>query len=338
MGVSSGSGDAVETEPSADEQQQEKKDVKESLRARATRWVNGLLPWLETAVLALLLAGLIGLGCWLVASFLDGEDSDCATPERPDLALAGRARWRLVAPSNARLVVALGSSLNQAHDAGAAVSVRRVPRGKSATAMPAGAVVGAFVPSGSLARRARSLGFKPVASAMRNRDGRSVRVQLCVRRPEDRTISGPGRYTGRVVVAGPRLRPTSVPVVVTVKAAVPELILLALAASLLAALLSSSSRPSDATQEELDADRRSQRILQALPLISGIAAGLIAAFVLYADDPTWGAKRGADMAELFFAAFAAAAVGLTTTVKPTRALRRRSARRRAVRRARSNVS
>lgn len=126
-------------------------------------------------------------------------------------------------------------------------------------------------------------------------------------------------------VAGPRLRPVDVPVVVTIKGAVPETLFLAVLVSLIGALGPFSSKPENLDEEQLNT-KQTRRALGWLPVLSGIAAGVLAAFVIYLDDPTWGAERGPDTLKLVVAAYAASTAGLAATAAPTKALRGRLAR------------
>ena len=239
-----------------------------------------------------------------------------------DLARVGRPRWSLARPRNAKLTVALASPVEQAHKAAAWVNVKRV-RGTRRPSLPRGAKVGAIVLPSLPANRSESMGFPLYAKAVRTRDGASVMVTVCVRRPADRSLSAPGRYTGRVRVAGPSLRSATIPYVVTIKAALPEMVGLALLVSLIGALGPFSSRPSEASREELKT--LWQRFLALLPVVSGLLAGLLTAFLVYADDPTWGAQRGSDTINLLVAAYAASTLGLAATALPVRALRKRAA-------------
>lgn len=113
----------------------------------------------------------------------------------------------------------------------------------------------------------------------------------------------------------------------TIKGAVPETLFLAVLVSVIGALGPFSSKPENLDKEQLDTKQtRQQRVLASLPVLSGIAAGVLAAFVIYLDDPTWGAERGADTLKFVVAAYAASTAGLAATAAPTKALRGRLAR------------
>jgi hypothetical protein len=191
--------------------------------------------------------------------------------------------------------------------------------------LPVQTRVGAFV-LGTLSDGGRSIGFPVVAQAARSPDGRGLNVDVCTRRPGDRRGTRPGRYVGRVRVAGPLVNSVDVPVEATIKAARTENVLFAILVAVLGAYLgAANSKPA-----EVDATKVKQRpklhlLLSLLPFVAGVMAGLVAALAVYADDPTFGAHRGTDTAKLLTATFAAATGGLTVTAPASRGLRRRLA-------------
>ncbi|HEX2234357.1 MAG TPA: hypothetical protein VHG69_13440 [Thermoleophilaceae bacterium] len=256
-------------------------------------------------------------------------------------------RWTL-RPQRRRIGIALDNYVGQPKEGRGYAKVRRgTParrrggrrsRGGGGRALPRRIRLAAFL-LGGLSDGSRDIGARAAARAKRTPDGMAINVTVCVRRSERRELSRPGRYTGRVRVAGPRVGPADIPVAVTIKAALPEYAVLALViAALGSALGAAYSRPAggDDTAEEirqrrqLDASDPEQakkenrrRAFSALPFLSGLVAGVIAAWVVYADDPTFGASRGADTAKLIAAAFAGATTGLTVATPPARALQKR---------------
>jgi hypothetical protein len=144
-------------------------------------------------------------------------------------------------------------------------------------------------------------------------------------RPKERKLSRPGRYTGFVRVAGPRLASADIPVLVTIRAAQPELVLLAVLGALLgAALGAANSKDVGVASENVKQKRAPQaanHVLRFLPFVSGFAAGMIAALTVYSDNPTFGAHRGADTARLLIVTFTAATAGLAVTATPARVAR-----------------
>ena len=113
-----------------------------------------------------------------------------------------------------------------------------------------------------------------------------------------------------------------IPVELTIRAKRLNVALLALAVSLLGALLAAfNTKEANVQADEVAKRATTHRVLRWAPFVTGVAAGLAAAFVLYADDPTWGGHLGADAAKLLTVTFAAATGGLTVTAPPARAAR-----------------
>lgn len=115
-----------------------------------------------------------------------------------------------------------------------------------------------------------------------------------------------------------------IPVELTVKSDRWLAIVLAIVASAIGAGLAAyNSKPADATAAQIGQKPVKHALLGALPLVSGFAAGLLAAFVLYADDATWGSTLGADIAKLVGVVLAATGTGLVATAAPAKAARER---------------
>jgi len=255
----------------------------------------------------------------------DGSAKACAKNGDTNLTPRGKPAWALAKPQGAKLAVALAYHVGEPRRASSYVKVKRMGRG-GAPALPRGSRVGAFVLGGGLSDGTQGMGFAPVAVASRARDGRSVRVALCVERPTERDLSAPGTYTGKVRVAGPRLRPVDVPVSVSIKGNLIEPALVAIFVAILGALAPFTTRPEEADEEDIKKHQTTQRVLAWFPFVSGVLAGLLAAFLIYADDPTWGLQRGSDTFKLVVATYAAASAGLAASALPTKAARRGLAR------------
>jgi len=185
-------------------------------------------------------------------------------------------------------------------------------------------LVRAFLTDG-LSTAERSADVQTQALAVRSPDGRTVRLTLCaVASAADR--SSPGRYKGTLRVAARNAVSTEIPVELTIRARRLNVLLLALLISLVGACLTAfNTRSVNLTAAQLAQKKKTQTTLAWAPFVSGLIAGLAAAFVVYADDPTWGAQLGADTAKLFAVTFAAASAGLTVTAAPARAAQRRLA-------------
>lgn len=251
----------------------------------------------------------------------DGSAAPCGKQPSSNLAGKKAPRWKLARPRGAKLSIELSYHVGEPRRANTSVAVRALGKKKPGP-LPERIRVGAFVRGGGLSNGAEGMGFAPVAIARRARDGRSVEVELCVERPEERDLSAPGRYTGHVRVAGPKLRAVDVPVAVSIKAGLVSTAVIAILVSIVGALMPLTTKPEDATEEDLNKRKRLQQFLGVLPFLSGVAAGCLAALLVYADDPTWGAQRGADTIKLVVAAYAAATAGLAATALPTKATRK----------------
>lgn len=273
------------------------------------------------AVVAVVAAG---VGIRAVSTAIDASDSSaksCPKSSLSNLAAAGSPTWLLKKPGGQKLATELSYRVGHPERATAHVNVA-ARRGARSKALPRDIRIGAFVLGGGLSDGSRGMGFTPVAAAKRSRDGRSVRVGLCVQRPGERGLSAPGKYTGKVRVAGPRVRAVDVPVSVSIRGNWIGPALIAVFVSIIGALMPFTTKPEDGVEVDTGARKAAQRVLALLPFASGLAAGCLAAFLVYVDDPTWGAERGADTIKLVVAAYAAASAGLAATALPTKATRR----------------
>jgi hypothetical protein len=288
------------------------------------RWVVGGL-----VVLAALIVGAIALDRSAV------DDGGTCPTGGGSLASSKPLLW---APtdkrSNKKIVIALDHHVNRKGEGRAFVPLVATPRNRRNKPIPKDARVGAFVLAETLSDGSRDIGFPVTAQARRSRDGRGLDVTVCAVRPKKRSASRPGRYKGTVRVAGQGLATAEIPVEITIKAAQTELVFLALFGALLgAALGAGNSKEAGVTAEAVkkagarpaaNVGRQGLNgVLRILPLVSGLAAGAIAALVVYSDDPTFGAHRGADVAKLLAVTFTAATGGLTVTGPPARAARQR---------------
>jgi hypothetical protein len=194
------------------------------------------------------------------------------------------------------------------------------------SALPRKEMIGAFILGADLSDGTRTIGFPIVAEAIRDRDGKNATVAVCALRPEPRSLTRPGRYSGTVRAAGPRVASVDVPVEVTIKGARTETLLFAILIALVGAGIgAANSKPADVSKEKTEEKATRHLLLSLLPFGAGIIAGLVAALVVYADNPTFGANRGADTAKLLAAIFAAATGGLTVTAPPARGARKKLA-------------
>lgn len=117
-----------------------------------------------------------------------------------------------------------------------------------------------------------------------------------------------------------------IPVEVTIRAKRLNVALLALLVSALGVVLAAfNAKGPVVDQAKVDKKQKTHLALRWASPLSGLVAGLSAAFVLYADDPTWGAQLGADATKLLAVTFAAATGGLTVAAPPARAARERLA-------------
>lgn len=293
-------------------------------RGQIMRWVGGGL-----AVAAVLVLGAVALD-----RSATGDGGSCF-PGSPDLASSKQPRWAATdRRSNKKILIALYHYVNEKGKGSAFIPIVATPRNRRNKPLPRKARIGAFVLGGTVSDGSRDIGFPVAARAKRSRDGRGVHVTVCTVRPKKRRVSRPGRYTGTVRVAGPELTSFDVPVEVTIKAAQTELIALVLFGALLGALLgggnarevgvSSEDVKKEGANAAANAGRQAaNEVLRLVPFLSGIAAGVIAGFAVYADDATFGANRGADTAKLLAITFTAATGGLTVAAPPARAVRNR---------------
>lgn len=256
----------------------------------------------------------------------EGSGSETCTPQQHvDVASDKPAQWKLALPTQTtKLVVALEDWVKQARRGSQPVLVSPTAINKKQPTIPASVKLAAFLLA-SPSSGERSLQAEPIVSAQREPDGRSIRVDLCAYR--DSTRSDPaGRYTGTVRIAGPRIASVDLPIEITVKVKRQNVALYALLVSILGALLAQySTKDADLTAAQVAAKKKTQFVLKWIPFASGLVAGLAAAFVIYADDPTWGAHLGSDVAKLLSVTFVAATGGLTITAAPAKAAQERIA-------------
>lgn len=277
----------------------------------------------------LLAAGLALLGivtCGLIRG-AEGDGADCGFAQaQGNLASVQPVLWEPTDPrSNTRIAIAMDDRVDEARSESLFVPLRatRANRGRASALRGPNVKIGAFV-LGTLSDGRRGIGFPVLAKAERSRDGRGVNVTVCAARSKPRTDSRAGTYKGTVRVAGRNIAPADVPVEVTVKAARTELILFAVFVALLGSALSAVTAWRAKQEDEQDPKhKRVDLLLAVLPFIGGLVAGIVAAFVVYADDPTFGAQRGQDMAKLLTVTFAAATGGLAVTAPPAAAARSR---------------
>lgn len=272
---------------------------------------------------------LIGLA--VLAAFLFWLDSEtkgegtCFKQGKSNLAARKAPLWSLRAPGKP-IKVALDDYVGEARSSSTFAAARPTKLNRSKRPVPPTVRIGAFVRGGSLSDGSRDIGFAVVARASRAQDGRAVDVEICARRSGDRSDSRPGRYTGSVRVAGPRVAPIDVPVEITIKGARTELVLFALVAAILgAAIGAANSKPAEDEAVQTKEKRGAHLALSLLPFGAGLLAGLAAAATVYFDDPTFGASRGADLAKLLAVTFGAATGGLAVTAPPARGLRNKLA-------------
>jgi hypothetical protein len=290
--------------------------------AKASDWTAERVLWFLGLIVVLVVV-YVAADKFLVQTAI-GKDKPCKVSKKyADLASAKRILWTLHRrPRPARVAIALDDHIVDKRTASTFVRLRPTKRNRRNTPARKGTKVGAFVLGGSLTNEHRGLGFRVFARGTRGRDGRTIHVSVCTRRPADRNEAKPGRYTGTVRVAGYRMRAADIPVVITIKAARTEIALLAVLIALVGAILgAANSKPAEGTTKR--GSERGDRLLSFLPFLTGLVAGLVAAAVVYLDDPTFGAERGTDMAKLVFATFAAATSGLSVAAAPSRGLRKK---------------
>jgi hypothetical protein len=307
------------------------------------KWLSATFSWWDSeqfakaVSIAIGVLLVLGLAAVLVAAskafwpYLSAEGSgSCPPGQSANVASTKRPQWKLTAPKDAKVVLAMDDWVNQPIEARSFVRVRATGSSRRKKPLPASTKLRAFV-LGGLARETRSLQLQPTAIAARAPDGRSVQVTLCARRlaPDLKFWrESPGRYTGTLRVAGQRASGAEIPVELTIRAQRYLVALTALLASLLGAGVAAwNARPAQVDSDAVrDAGRRyrfADFVLLIAPFVGGLIAGLLAAFTIYADDPTFGSNLGSDGPKLITAAFAAAAVGLTVTAPVARGTRQR---------------
>jgi hypothetical protein len=285
---------------------------------------------------ALGVIGLIGAAGYGVYAFVTpgltaGTDDTChGKDDDGPISNQGRPMWRLKksAGGEGAINISLADYVDTARKGTAFAEVAPTRRTGLRPGLPKNHPIRAFIRGGTLTDGDQSLGDTPEVTHRRAPDGSGVNVCVSTERLGDRNATAPGEYKGRVRVTGKRVQAVDLPVTVRVKAARTETALLALLVALISAgIVFLTQRHAPEGEEPADRKKRTQyKALGYLPLISGIIAGLVAALVVYADDPTWGAERGADTLKLVTATFAAAAAGLTATVPVARGAQRQVAR------------
>jgi hypothetical protein len=112
----------------------------------------------------------------------------------------------------------------------------------------------------------------------------------------------------------------------TIRARRLPFLIVALAISIAGAGLAAwNSRSAEVDESKVKEKPIRQFLLTVAPFIGGLIAGIVAAFAVYADDPTWGANLGSDVTKLVAATFAAAVAGLTVIAPVARGTRQRLA-------------
>ena len=277
---------------------------------------------------AAVVVAVIGLG-WVTFTLTRSAQGtgSCFKQSRANLASSQPALWSPRAGgATKKIAIALDDFVNDPRRGAASVSVRRTSANRRNRPLPPTVRVGAFVLGGTLTDGTRDLGFPVAARATRTPDGRALDIELCALRPERRSLSRPGRYSGTVRVAGQRVESVDLPVELTIKGARTETLLFGFVIAVIGGIAgAANSKPADVTNEEVEAHRKGHAALALLPFAGGIIAGLLAGLVIYWDDPTFGAERGADTAKLLAATFAAATGGLTIAAPATRVLRKKLA-------------
>jgi hypothetical protein len=280
-----------------------------------------VLAYLVLALSAILV--LIG-GAILFGEYARAEGDGkppCGTAQKGGVGSVKPARWRLENTGGNRLIVALDDWVDEARRDSTwvrviptAINTQNAPlRGKHA--------VRAFVlRRPSTGKQSLQLDVTPTAT--RSPDGRAILVELCAMRSERRDAS-PGRYRGVVRVAGRRIDGADIPFELTIKGQRRAVAFLGILTALLGAVVAAfnSKAPAPLKSDASDFEKFSDVLLRWAPFLGAMVAGLSAAFVLYADDPTWGASLGADTTKLIAATFAAGAGGLALTAPPARAIR-----------------
>ena len=228
---------------------------------------------------------------------------------------------------NAKISLAMDDWIDQPIKARSFARVRPTAKHPNAP-LAKGTKVRGFI-LGGLATKARSLQLQPTATAYLTPDRRAVQVVLCAKRSTavwKVWRESPGRYNGTIRIGGQRVQAVEIPVELTIRAKRLNVAILALLVSLFGALFAAlNARDAKVDQDKVEKRKRTHWFLIIAPLVSGLIAGLAAAFALYADDPTWGAQLGSDVAKLVTVTFAAATAGLTLTAPPARAARQKLA-------------
>jgi hypothetical protein len=279
------------------------------------------------SLLVIAAAPVVGIVGWiLVVSFwpyvsAEGDGKDCRGQRPAGVATVRPARWRLARPApTTKIVVALDDWANRPRRDAKAVLVFPSLTNTTRPALPQAVRVRAFL-LGRLSSSNHTLQFQPTVSTQRTLDGRAILVEVCAKQPSSRD-NPPGRFKGTIRVAGKRVSSVDLPVEVTIRAKRQNILIAAVLISLLGALLARyNAKDADVTEPERKEAKKTHFVLDWLPFLSGVAAGLAAAFTLYADDPTWGEHLGSDFAKLLTVTFAAATAGLTVTAPPARAAR-----------------
>lgn len=272
--------------------------------------------------------GLVGLGMYEFASpaLWGGHDDKCeGNSGAGAFSGQGKPKWRLKknGTGDSTVTISLEDYIDTTRGDTAFVEVVPIGRNPARPRLPKQQPIRAFILGGTLSDGARSLGFRPEVTHSRAPDGSGVNVCVSADRPADRSASKPGTYQGTVRVTGERVQAVDIPATVRIKASRIETALLALLVAVISASIVFVTQRQPRTEADRAAESATYRALGYLPLITGVIAGLAAALVVYADDPTWGAERGADTLKLITATFAAAAAGLTASVPVARAAQRR---------------
>lgn len=270
----------------------------------------------------------VSLVTWGLIRGGEGDGADCGFKQATgNLASVQPILWEPVDPrTNTTIAIAMEDFVDQARTNSAFVPLRatRANKDKASALRGANVKVGAFIRGETLTDGKRGIGFPVTAMATRSRDGRGVNVTVCAARSKPRSDTRPGTYKGTVRIAGRNIAEADVPVEVTVKAARTELILFAAFVALLGSALSAATAwRAKQTGEGSPSKKWVDDLLAWLPFVGGIVAGIVAAIVVYADDPTFGAQRGQDMAKLLAVTFTAATGGLAVTAPPAAAARNR---------------
>jgi hypothetical protein len=273
---------------------------------------------------------LIGLAITVVflgAVFLFSQPDPsgrCVEQTRQGLVAGAKPKWALFQKPPAKLTIALDDVLKKPRRGHTFVRVRATRRNKTQPQLPAGRVGGFIL--GGVSSGSRELPFPVKVTARRSRDGTSVGLNACALRPGPREDTAPGRYSGRVRVAGRSVVATELPLEITVKRDRRLAITIAVLAAIISAVVAgANSRPSEVPAEKVNQHQKTHEVLWFLPLAGSVIAGTIAGYVVYHEDPTWGAALGGDWTKMVAAAVGGAAGGLTALAFPSRGARKRIA-------------